>query len=220
MQDRVCNLWPRFREPTTDSPLIRQGARNGRAGVLNAFQGTDPPDPIANSRLLRDCPCESELRQVRCDREVRDGRCLAAQKGMALQAGFQDGGKLGHPRLATCDRLAISLRAEEDLVEDDIDHWPSQMALVPIETLLDKRSPRQLLGIPGRQAVLVAEISQDRIGLEDFDRAIDQRRNLVIRVDSQIGRRHCSPLSRATWRTSYSRPASSRRATTRRECWE
>jgi hypothetical protein len=68
------------------------------------------------------------------------------------------------------------------------------MALVPIEPLLNKCSPRQLLGIPGRQTVLVAEIAQDRIGLEDFDRAIDQRRNLVIRVDSQIGRRYLLTL--------------------------
>jgi len=42
--------------------------------------------------------------------------------------------------------------------------------------------------------VLVAEIAQDRIGLEDSDRAIEQRRNLVIRVDSQIGQRYLLTL--------------------------
>jgi hypothetical protein len=47
--------------------LSRHGRRNGRAGALHAFQGTDPPDPIANFELFRHGLCEAELSEVRCD---------------------------------------------------------------------------------------------------------------------------------------------------------
>src|SRR6516165_8570621 len=62
---------------------------------------------------------------------LRGRRWSASRRSetMVLQAGFHNRSKLGHPRLAACNRFAISLRAEEDLIEDDIDHWPSQLVI-------------------------------------------------------------------------------------------